>query len=70
MSKDYTSILITRGKPQGEGGRLLNKALFGEASPRGPIPYPYIYNLLDKRYHFRVTSIEKLYPFHISAWGE
>ena len=23
-------------------GRLLNKALFGEASPRGPVPYPYI----------------------------
>ena len=44
-----------------------NNALFGEASPRGPIPYPYIYNFLDKRYHFRVTSIEKLYPFHISA---
>ena len=45
MSKDYTSILITLGKPQGEGGggRLLNKALFGEASPRGPIPHPYIY---------------------------
>ena len=25
------------------GGRLLNKALLGEASPRGPVPYPYIY---------------------------
>ena len=23
----------------GRGGRLLNKALFGEASPRGPVPY-------------------------------
>ena len=41
--------------------------MFGEASPRGPIPYRYKYNFLDKRYHFRVTSIEKLYPFHISA---
>ena len=40
MSKDYTSILITRGKlrEKGGGGRLLNKALFGEASPRGPVP--------------------------------
>ena len=25
-----------------EVGRLLNKALFGEALPRGPVPYPYI----------------------------
>ena len=24
----------------GKGGRLRNKALFGEASPRGPVPYP------------------------------
>ena len=24
----------------GRGARLLNKALFGEASPRGPVPYP------------------------------
>ena len=29
----------------GVGERLLNKALFGEASLRGPIPYPYIYYL-------------------------
>ena len=27
------------------GRRLLNKTLFGEASPRGPVPYPYIYYL-------------------------
>ena len=35
-----------REKEGGEGGvevgRLLNKALFGEALPRGPVPYPYI----------------------------
>ena len=29
----------------GVGGRLVNKALFGEASPRGPVPYPYVYYL-------------------------
>ena len=51
----------------GWGGRLLNKALLGEALPRGPVPYPYIYTIFDKRYPFRVSSIEKLYPFHISA---
>ena len=26
-----------------------------------------IYTIFDKRYPFRVSSIEKLYPFHISA---
>ena len=25
------------------------------------------YTIFDKRYPFRVSSIEKLYPFHISA---
>ena len=36
-----------REKGKGEGweggggdGRLLNKALFGEDSPQGPVPYP------------------------------
>ena len=26
-----------------------------------------IYTIFDKRYPFRVSSIEELYPFHISA---
>ena len=26
-----------------------------------------IYTIFDKRYPFRVSSVEKLYPFHISA---
>ena len=34
-----------REKGRGVGGRLLNKALFGEASTRGPVSYPYIYYL-------------------------
>ena len=34
-----------KGEGAGGGERLLNKALFGEASPRGPVPYPYIYYL-------------------------
>ena len=33
-----------KGKGEGWGGggdgRLLNKALFGEDSPQGPVPYP------------------------------
>ena len=37
--------LVESSREKGEGGggggeRLLNKALFGEASPRGSVPYP------------------------------
>ena len=30
--------------PVGEGGGVLNKFLYGEAPPRGPTPYPFIYH--------------------------
>ena len=33
----------TRGGGWG-GGRALNKVLYGEALPRGPNPYPFIYH--------------------------
>ena len=49
--------LVDSSREKGEGlrgGRLLNKALFGEASPRGPVPYP-----------LRVSSIKKLYPLYL-----
>ena len=39
-----------KGKGMGEDGRLLNKALFGEASPRGPVPYPDMYYFLKYIY--------------------
>ena len=38
--------MTERGRRWGRGeagGRLLNKAFSVEASPRGPVPYPYIY---------------------------
>ena len=38
----------------GGGGQLLDKVLYGEAPPRDPTPYPFIY-------HFR----QKRYPFHL-----
>ena len=63
-----------KGKGEGEGRRvgggiLLNKALFGEASPLRPKIQCLTlkYTIFDKRYPFRVSSIKKLYPFHISA---
>ena len=66
VAKKLPSNLHVESPRDGGEGRLLNKALFGESPPRGPIPYP-MYTIFDKRYPFRVSSIEKLYPFHISA---
>ena len=47
------------------GGGVLNKFLCGDTPPRGPTPYPFIYQFSRKRYPFHIPSIEKLYPFHI-----
>ena len=44
---------------------VLNKFLYGEASPRGPTPYPFIYHFSRKRSPFRIPSIDKWNPFHI-----
>ena len=33
----------TSSSPPG-GGRVLNKVLYGEAPPRGPNPYPFMYH--------------------------
>ena len=43
---------------------VLNKFLYGEAPPRGPTPYPFIYHFSGKRYPFRIPSIDKWYSFH------
>ena len=41
----------------GGGGEVgLNKCLYGEAPPRGPTPYPFIYHFSGKRYPFRIPS--------------
>ena len=48
-----------------EGGGVLKKCLYGEAPPRGPTPYPFIYHFSQKRYLFCTLSIDKWYPFHI-----
>ena len=44
---------------------VLNKCLYGEAPPRGPTPYPFIYHFSRERYPFRTPSIDKWYPFYI-----
>ena len=43
LPSNLWKALGRRGGVGGGSGRLLNKALLGEASPRGPVPYPYIY---------------------------
>ena len=42
------------------GGGVLNKCLYGEAPPRGPTPYPFIYHFPRKRYAFHIPSITPL----------
>ena len=54
--------MTERGRRWGRGeagGRLLNKAFLVEASPRGPVPYPYIYQKYVNRRTSRRTSGER-----------
>ena len=44
---------------------VLDKLLCGEAPPRGPTPNPFVCHFSQKRYSFRIPSIDKWYLFHI-----
>ena len=44
---------------------LLNKVLCGVALLWCPTPYLFTYYFWEKRYPFRISSIDKCYPFHI-----
>ena len=55
------------GGEGGEGGGVLKKVLYGEAPPRGPTPYPFIYHFFQKRHPFRIPFIGKRHPFHWPA---
>ena len=54
--------------PGGGGGGVLKKVLYGEALPRGPTPYPFIYHFFQKRHPFRIPFIGKRHPFHIPSY--
>ena len=61
--------LVESSREKGEGGgvggysiKLCSERLRPEVQS-----LTLIYTIFDKRYPFRVSSIEKLYPFHISA---
>ena len=59
-----TSLILTKQQTPG-GGDYSIKFLYGEAPPRGPTRYPFIYYFSRKRYSFSIPSIDKWYPFHI-----
>ena len=57
-----------REKGVGEGGRLKGYSKLCSERLRSEVQsLTLICTIFHKRYHFRVSSIEKLYPFHISA---
>ena len=64
LAKDLLKVSSTFTKYMNPppGGGVLNKCLYGEAPPRGPTPYPFIYHFSQKRYPFRIHSIEKMVP--------
>ena len=43
------------------GGGVLSKCLYGEAPPRGPTPFSFIYHFSRKRHPFHIPSIDKGY---------
>ena len=50
--------IVTRG-----GGGVLKKVLYGEALPRGPTPYPFIYHFFRKGTPIVYLLLEKGTPF-------
>ena len=53
--------MFTKRAPGGGGGEgwaLLSNVLNGDAPPRGPTTYPFMY-----RYPFRITSVKNGVPF-------
>ena len=39
----------------------------GDAPPRSPTPYPFLYHFSRKRYPFSIPSTDTWYPFHTSC---
>ena len=54
--------------PGGGGGVVLNKVLYGEASPRGPAPFPFIYHFGRKGTPFIYLLLKKGTPFTYLIW--
>ena len=50
-------------------GLVVKNVLYGEVPPEGHAPYAFIYHFWQKRYPFRIPSIDKWYPLHIISLG-
>ena len=46
---------------------VLNKVSYGEAQPRGPAPYPFIYHIWQRKHRSHVPSIDKWYTFRVPS---
>ena len=72
FTKKYNDSLIAHRRSTqvpNPGGGVLKKVLYGEAPPRGPTPYPFIYHFFRKGTHFVYLLLEKgpfIYLFILS----
>ena len=60
VAKDAISCIL-RG---GGGGGVLNKVLYGEAPPRSPTPYPFIYHFGRKGTPFIYLLLKRVLLSH------
>ena len=49
----------------GGGGYVLKTVSYGQAPPRDPTTYPFIYHFWKKKYPLRIPSTDKSLPLHI-----
>jgi len=62
MTKILFKLSVVKPTPRGRRG-VLRKVLHGEAPPRGPTPYPFIYYFFRKGTPSVYLSLEKGTPF-------
>ena len=55
-----------RGRLRGGGGGTKKRFLRGGSAP-SPTPYPFKYDLWQKKYTFSIPSSDKWYPFHMPS---
>ena len=59
-----TTLFLRPGRGRGRGGGVFNKCLYGEAPPRGPTPYPFIYHFSRKRCPCHIPCLELCISFN------
>ena len=58
-------IIINFLENRGKYKLRRKNVLYGEALRRGPTAHPFIHYFWQKKYPFRIPSIDKWYSFHI-----